>query len=71
MKATYDEQGDSLWIRWNEQPVDESDEVEPGIVLDYDEDGNVVGIEILNASKKILGASGEPLSITLLDKIQR
>ncbi|MGF1570665.1 MAG: DUF2283 domain-containing protein [Nodosilinea sp.] len=71
MKATYDEQGDSLWIRWNEQLIEESDEVVPGIVLDYDKDGNVVGVEVVNASKKIKRTSGESLPITLLDKIQQ
>lgn len=54
MKASYDSEADSLWIRWNNNvPIDESDEIEPGVILDYDEDGNVVGVEILNASKQI------------------
>jgi uncharacterized protein YuzE len=53
MKLSYDPDADSLWIRWNDLPIDESDEIEPGAILDYDKDGNVVGIEILHASKKI------------------
>lgn len=71
MKATYDEQADSLWIRWNEQPIEESDEVAPGIILDYDSCGNVVGVEVVNASKKIKRSSGERLAITLFDKIKQ
>lgn len=53
MKAHYDSEVDALAINWGEAPIDESDEVEPGVILDYDKDGNVVGVEVLNASKKI------------------
>lgn len=53
MKFSYDPEADSLWIRWNTDPIEESDEVEPGVVLDYDAEGVVVGVEVLNASKKI------------------
>jgi uncharacterized protein YuzE len=53
MKVKYDKEVDILYIRLNEKPVDESDEDKPGIILDYAEDGSVVGIEILNASLKI------------------
>jgi len=55
MRASYDSQADSLWIRWNTEPIEESDEIAPGVVVDYDENGAVVGIEVLNASKKIDG----------------
>jgi uncharacterized protein YuzE len=53
MKVKYDKEVDILYIRLNEKPVDESDEDKPGIILDYAEDGSVVGIEILNASLKM------------------
>ncbi len=55
MRLSYDPEADSLWIRWNTEPIEESDEVEPGVVFDFDADGDVVGIEVLNASKKIEG----------------
>jgi uncharacterized protein YuzE len=51
MKISYNPEDDILWIVWGE--IDESDEVQPGIILDYDTDGNVVGVEVLNASQKI------------------
>ena len=53
MKAHYDSEVDALAIKWGDALISESDEVEPGVILDYDDSGNVVGIEILDASKKI------------------
>ncbi|QQE64153.1 hypothetical protein GFS31_08320 [Leptolyngbya sp. BL0902] len=53
MQAKYDSEVDVLRIRWSDAPIDESDEDKPGVILDYDKDGHVVGIEILNASKRI------------------
>ena len=51
MKITYVPAADALYVRLNDQPVIESEQIKPGIVLDYDEAGNVVGIEVLSASK--------------------
>lgn len=53
MKVKYDQEVDVLTIQFSNAPVDESDEDRPGIILDYDKDGRIVGIEILNASKQI------------------
>ena len=50
MKITYDPDVDVLQIIFSSVPVAESDEDKPGVVLDYDKDGNVVGMEILDAS---------------------
>ncbi len=41
----------SLTIQLRNAPVEESDQDKPGVILDYDKDGNIVGLEILNASK--------------------
>ena len=53
MKVKYDQEVDVLTIQLSSAPVEESDEDKPRIILDYDKDGNIVGIEILNASKRI------------------
>ncbi len=53
MKVTYDSQVDVLRILFRDTPVEESDEDKPGVILDYDKEGNVVGMEVLNASQRV------------------
>ena len=53
MKVTYDAEVDVLRIIFSNKLIEESDEDKPGIILDYDQDGNIVGIEILDASKRM------------------
>ena len=53
MEAKYDIEVDVLTINWSDAEIEESDSVSPGVILDYDSQGNVIGIEVLNASKKI------------------
>jgi uncharacterized protein YuzE len=52
MKVTYDAEVDILRIIFTSVPVEESDEDRPGVIIDYDKDGNIVGMEILDASKR-------------------
>lgn len=52
MKINYDPEVDVLHIVFSNALVDESDETRPGVILDYDKEGNVVGMEILDASKR-------------------
>lgn len=59
MKVRYDPEVDVLSISLSDAPVHESDQDKPGIILDYDADGNVVGLEILDASKRM----GDPMSV--------
>jgi len=52
MKAVYDSRTDTLILELKSDPVVESDEDKPGIILDYDALGNIVSIEILDASRR-------------------
>jgi uncharacterized protein YuzE len=53
MKITYDPEVDVLSIIFSDAAIEESDEEKPGVILDYDKDGNIVGMEILNASLRM------------------
>ena len=50
MKIEYDPKADAMTIRLANDEVSDSDEVRPGLVLDFDAQGNVLGIEMLNVS---------------------
>ncbi len=54
MRIRYDEKVDALYIRLRESKYFESDEIKEGFILDYDKEGNIVGIEILDASSYLL-----------------
>jgi uncharacterized protein YuzE len=53
MKLKVDEKNDALYFRLDESAIVESEEVQAGVILDYDAEGNVVGIEILGLSKRV------------------
>ncbi len=54
LRIRYDRVADALYIRFKDGRVVESDEVAPGIVVDLDENNEVIGIEVLWASKRKL-----------------
>jgi uncharacterized protein YuzE len=53
MKVTYDPEVDVLRILFSSASIEESDADKPGIIMDYDKNGNIVGMDILDASKRI------------------
>jgi uncharacterized protein YuzE len=53
MNVVYDPKADTLHLELKPGPVAESDEHKPGIIFDYDAKGNIVSIEILDASRNV------------------
>ena len=61
MKIRYDRETDTMVITLREMKIRESDEVRPGVIADFGDDGGVVRFEILDASKRV----EDPLTVTL------
>lgn len=52
MRFHYDKKQDAFYLRFNQNPYFKSEELQEGIIFDYDNKGRIIGIEILDASKK-------------------
>ena len=52
MKLNVDKEADALYLRLDDSLIVESEEVSPGVVLDYNESNEVVGVEMLHLSKR-------------------
>jgi len=52
MRIKVDKEADALYFRLDENKIFESEEIQPGVILDFDDDNQVVGFEILNVSKR-------------------
>ena len=63
MKLKIDEQSDALYLRLNEDAIVESEEVQPGVILDFDEQGRVVGVELLRVKERTAGASMRTVTV--------
>lgn len=59
MRIQLDQKNDALYLRLDEAAIMDSEGVRPGVMLDYNENGNVVGIEILGLSERV-----EPQNLT-------
>lgn len=53
MKVFYDPEVDIVRIIFSDAAISESDEDKPGVIIDYDVDGNIVGMEIIEASRRV------------------
>ena len=66
MRVSFDEHADALYVRLDESAVAESEEVRPGVVLDLDSRGEVVGIEILRVGERLPTAELKRLEFDLV-----
>jgi len=63
MRIRYDAKVDALYIRLDDSKVVESDEVKPGIVLDFNAKKQVVGIEVLDLKRRVPKADLQQLKV--------
>jgi len=60
MKTIYDSEADALYVRFADASVFESEEVADGVVLDFDAEGRIVAIELLDARKHVAAGAKFP-----------
>ncbi len=53
MKVHFDEKSDAIYFRLDESRIVESEEVKPGVILDFNDKSEVVGVEILGVGKRV------------------
>lgn len=53
MKLDYDDKANALYFRFSDEKIFESEETRPGLVLDFDRQGHIVAIELLNAREQL------------------
>lgn len=58
MKVIYDSETDTLSLLFRDKPVAESDELREGLIIDYDSDGKIVSVEVLDASQHVTEPQG-------------
>jgi uncharacterized protein YuzE len=63
VKIAYDAETDTLTLTLRDVPVRESEEERSGVILDYAEDGSLVGLEILDASRRVTGPTSVELEV--------
>jgi uncharacterized protein YuzE len=63
MRVRYDQAADALYLRLDESPIVESEEVRPGIVLDFNDREQVVGIELRRVSERTPGANLKEIDV--------
>jgi uncharacterized protein YuzE len=53
MKTTYDHEANALYVQFSDEKIDRTEELRPGIILDFDNRGHIVGIEMLDAKQQL------------------
>lgn len=57
MRISYDEADDAMYIRFSETEYYQSDEVKEGVILDFDKEGRIIALELLDVSQRLPKAS--------------
>ena len=52
MKIEFDQVADALYVQLTEGEIEKTEEIKPGVILDYDANGNVLGVELLYVSRR-------------------
>jgi len=71
MKVVYDPEVDVLSVVLSDGPVAESDQDKPGVILDYDAEGNIVAFEILDASRRVANPMAIEYAVSPRDPLRR
>jgi uncharacterized protein YuzE len=56
MKVCFDQEADALYVRLDESSVFESEEIRPGVMIDLDQRGEIIGLEMLRVSERLPSA---------------
>lgn len=70
MKINYDPKADALYIKLSKNKIKESDESGKGLIIDYDDKGEPVGIELLNASRLFGGKKEVSVELSLTEAVK-
>lgn len=66
MRVTFDQEADALYVRLDKSHVGETEEIRPGVMIDLDERGEVVGLEVLRAGERLSLAELKRMEFELL-----
>ena len=62
MKTTYDNEANALYVKFSNETVAKTEELRPGMILDFDSRGHIIGFEMLDAKKQLSEAAIEALA---------
>ena len=63
MRTTYDKDANALYVYFSDEKIDRTEELRPGIILDLDAHGRIVGMEMLDAKAQLSAAALKSLAV--------
>ena len=63
MKLEYDQEANAIYVRFSDDRIVESEEVQEGVIFDFDEGGRIVGFELLDARGKLTPAALQSMTV--------